>query len=204
MARSSVEVVALPGRAPAGSGSSVGDPEHSDSLVRDLTALWMAQRVDQGASPEAAARAAAEGRLREGLARPDVRAWLARVDGAAVGFIITSENPFGLSLHQEVAIDQLFVDRRARRHGVAHALIDAVVDQAERSGSEVIVSNVPTQSREANRFFARLGFSSVIVRRVTSTGALRRRLHPEAKPELLEALRRRRAVSPAALRRKSA
>jgi len=204
MARSSVEVVALPSRAPAGYGTAVGDPAHSDSLVRDLTALWMAQRVDQGASPEAAARAAAEGRLREGLARPDVRAWLARIDGAAVGFIITSENPFGLSLHQEVAIDQLFVDRRARRNGVAHALLGAIVDHADRRGCEVIVSNVPTQSREANRFFARLGFSSVVVRRVTSAGALRRRLHPEAKPELLEALRRRRAGSPAALRRKSA
>ena len=136
----------------------------------------------------------------EGLARPDVRAWLARLDGAAVGFIITSENPFGLSLHQEVAIDQLFVDRFGVM--VARALLDAVVDQpsAAAPGHREHVD----ASREANRFFARLGFTSVIVRRVTSTGALRRRLHPEAKPELLEALRRRRAVSPAALRRKSA
>ena len=40
------------------------------------------------------------------------------------------------------------------------------------------MSNVPAQSREANRFFARWGFSSVVVRRVVSTSVLRRRLTP--------------------------
>ena len=43
-------------------------------------------------------------------------------------------------------------------------------------GCEQIGCNVPGQHREANRFFARLGFSSQVVRRVTTTGALRRRL----------------------------
>lgn len=195
MARGSLEVVGLrTGRTPS----------VDESLARELTGLWMAQRVDQGISPEAAARAAAEGRLREALTRPDVRAWVARVDGVGVGYVITSENPFGLSPHPEVAVDQLFVDRRARRQGVAHALLEAVLGQAERAGAEVIVSNVPTQSREANRFFARLGFGSVIVRRVTSTSALRRRLRPGAKPERLDALRRRRVLGAASLRQHSA
>jgi GNAT superfamily N-acetyltransferase len=195
VARGSLEVVGLrTGR----------NPSVDESLARELTGLWMAQRVDQGISPEAAARAAAEGRLREALTRPDVRAWVARVDGVGVGYVITSENPFGLSPHPEVAVDQLFVDRRARRQGVAHALLEAVLGQAERAGAEVIVSNVPTQSREANRFFARLGFGSVIVRRVTSTSALRRRLRPGAKPERLDALRRRRVLGAASLRQHSA
>lgn len=190
MVRSHVEVHAL----------SAAAGEVDEALARELTGLWMTQRVDTGSSPEAAARAVADGRIREALQRPDVRAWVARVDGVGVGFIVTSENPFGLSAHAEVAIDQLFVDRRARRHGVAHALLDAVVGQAERSGTEVIVSNVPTQSRDANRFFARLGFGSVVIRRATSTSALRRRLSPGAKPELLETLRRRRTLSPGAAR----
>lgn len=190
MARSNVEVQSLT--------ASVGGVD--EDLARELTGLWMTQRVDTGSTPEAAARAVADGRIREALQRPDVRAWVARLDGVGVGFIVTSENPFGLSAHAEVAIDQLFVDRRARRHGVAHALLDVVVTQAERSGAEVIVSNVPTQSREANRFFARLGFGSVVIRRATSTSALRRRLNPGAKPELLETLRRRRVLSPATAR----
>lgn len=176
-----------------------------ESLARELTGLWMAQRVAQGTSPESAARAAAEGRLREALTRPDVRAWVARVDGAGVGYVIASEDAFGLSPHPEVAIDQLFVDSRVRRQGVAHALLDAVLTHAERVGAEVIVGNVPAQSREANRFFARLGFGSVIVRRATSTAALRRRLRPGAKPERFEALRRRRVLgATAALRQHSA
>lgn len=188
MARSHVEVHPL--------STTVGEVD--EALARELTGLWMNQRVDTGSTPEAAARAVADGRIREALQRPDVRAWVARVEGVGVGFIVTSENPFGLSAHTELAIDQLFVDRRARRHGVAHALLDAVVGQAERTGTEVIVSNVPTQSREANRFFARLGFGSVVIRRVTSTSSLRRRLSPGTKPELLETLRRRRTLAPAA------
>lgn len=185
MARGNVDIVAI---------GDVSTPEGSIQL-RELTGLWLAQRVDQGASPEVAARAVGEGRLAEALTRPDVRAWLGRVDGVAVGYVITSENPFGLSPHPEVAIEQLFVDPRARRHGVAHTLLAAVVTQAERVGSEVVVSNVPSQSRDAQRFFARLGFGSALVRRVASTAALRRRLTPEAaSTETMALLRRRRSV----------
>lgn len=175
----------------------VADPSTTEGAaqLRELTALWLAQRVDQGVSPEAAARAAGAGRLAEALSRSDVRAWLARLDDAPVGYVITSENPFGLSPHPEVAIEQLFVDPRARRHGVARALLSAAVAQAERVGSEIIVSNVPSQSRDAQRFFARLGFSSVLVRRVAATAALRRRLTPEAATrETLQLLRRRRSL----------
>ncbi|HQY95668.1 MAG TPA: GNAT family N-acetyltransferase [Phycicoccus sp.] len=194
MARTNVEVVAL------SKGGLV-----DDALERELTGLWMAQRVDTGSTPEAAARAVADGRLREALRRPDVRAWLARSDGVGIGYVVASENPFGLSAVPEVAIDQLFVDRRVRRQGVAHALLESVLGHAERIGSEVVVSNVPAQSREANRFFARLGFGSVVLRRASSTAALRRRLSPGAKPELLEALRRRRSsLGAAALRQHSA
>lgn len=192
MARHGLEVVAL-----------AKDGDTDDALVRELTGLWMAQRVEQGSSPEAAARAVAEGRIREALSRKDVRAWVARVDGVGVGYLIASENPFGLSPHPEVAIDQLFVDHRARRQGVAHTLLDAAVTHAERLGCEVIVSNVPVQSREANRFFARLGFGSMVVRRVASTAGLRRRLSPGATPELLQALRKRRSLAPQMLRQSS-
>ncbi len=190
MVRTSIEVVSV----------RAGE-ERDEDLVRELTGLWMAQRVDQGASPEAAARAVAEGRLREALRRCDVRAWLARLEEAPVGYLIVSENPFGLAPHPEVAIEQLFVDRRVRRRGVGHALLDAVVAYAERLGAEVVATHVPTQSRDANRFFARLGFGSVVVRRVVPTATLRRKLHPEAKPELVAMLRRRRGLAPAPLRR---
>ncbi|KGN42876.1 GNAT family N-acetyltransferase [Knoellia aerolata] len=164
--------------------------------VADLAAMWLASRVDSGITPEVAARFASEGRLELALSRPDVHAHVARLDGRAVGYVVTSENPFGLSPEPEVAVEQLYVDPSARRHGVARSLLCAVVGLAERAGSDVIVSNVPTQSREAHRFFARLGFSSVLVRRVVGTTQLRRRLAPQggAHSAVDQLIRRRRSL----------
>ena len=146
--------------------------------LNDLVALWLAAKVDAGVPIEAASRFAHDGRFATAMSRPDVCAHVARIDGRPVGYVMTSENPFGLSPEPEIAVEQLYVEPAARRHGVARSLLCAVVGLAERAGSDVIVSNVPTQSREAHRFFARLGFSSVIVRRVVGTSALRRRLAP--------------------------
>ncbi|HSO64970.1 MAG TPA: GNAT family N-acetyltransferase [Ornithinibacter sp.] len=164
--------------------------DHGD--LRDITGLWLAARIDNGSSKEAAARGVTEGRLTTALRRPGVQAWVARLDGEAVGYVIVTENPFGLSPSAELAIEQLWVGPEARRHGVAKSLLAAVLSCAERSGCEVVVSNVPTASRDANRFFARLGFSSVIVRRVVSTTQLRRKIAPETSETGHELLRRRR------------
>ncbi|PRY61521.1 acetyltransferase (GNAT) family protein [Knoellia remsis] len=145
----------------------------------ELVGLWLASRVDSGVPLEVATRFADDGRLEAALDRDELTAHLARLDGRAVGYVVTSENPFGLQPEPEVAIELLFVEPEARRHGVARALLSTVTALAERVGSDVVVSNVPTQSREANRFFARLGFSSVLVRRVVGTTQLRRRLTPK-------------------------
>lgn len=168
-------------------------PVDQDDL-RDVTGLWLAARVDSGSSKEAATRCAGDGRLSAALRRPGVQAFIARLDGEPVGYAITTENPFGLSPQAELAIEQLWVGPDARRHGVAKALIAAVLASAERSGCELVVSNVPTTSRDANRFFARLGFSSVIVRRVVSTSQLRRKLSPQTAETGSELLRRRRSL----------
>ncbi len=167
-------------------------PVDRDDL-RDVTSLWLAARVDSGSSKDAARRCVTDGRLSAALCRPGVQAFVARLDGEAVGYAIVTENPFGLSPQAELAIEQLWVGPDARKHGVAKALIAAVLSCAERSGCELVVSNVPTSSRDANRFFARLGFSSVIVRRVASTSQLRRKLAPESVEPGHELLRRRRS-----------
>ncbi|GAA4402304.1 hypothetical protein GCM10023168_12700 [Fodinibacter luteus] len=173
-------------------------PVDRDDL-RDVTGLWLAARVDSGSSREAATRLVADGRLGWALRRPGVNVFVARLDGEAVGYAITTENPFGLSPQAELAIEQLWVAPAARRHGVAKSLIAAVLSAAERSGCELVVSNVPQASRDANRFFARLGFSSVIVRRVVSTSQLRRKLAPESCETGNELLRRRRSLRSRAL-----
>lgn len=180
MARSMVEVAAVP----------------RDEL-HDFVGLWLASKVDAGVPLEVATRFANDGRLEQALSRPDVQAHMARLDGRPVGYVVTTENPFGLQPEPEIAIELLFVDPATRRHGVARALLSAVASHAERSGSEVVVSNVPTQSREAQRFFARLGFSSVLVRRVVGTTQLRRRLAPQgsiAHSTVDQLIRRRRSL----------
>jgi GNAT superfamily N-acetyltransferase len=137
----------------------------------------MASRVEAGMSAEVVARVAADGRLTTTLHREDVRAYLAMNDGHAVGFAIAATSPFSaLTEAPCVTIDQLYVTPLARRHGVARHLMSAVTQYADSRGCEQIGCNVPAPNREANRFFARLGFSSQVVRRITTVAALRRRL----------------------------
>ena len=53
----------------------------SAELERPFTELWIASRVEDGASPELVARAASEGRVSTTLARDDVRAFVALAEG---------------------------------------------------------------------------------------------------------------------------
>lgn len=169
----------------------------SADLERSFTELWMASRVEGGTSPEVAARAASEGRVQAALQRDEVRAFLAVTDGGLpVGYVVATHSPFsGLTESPAVAIDQLYVVPKARRHGVARHLLAAVTAYAEKQGCEQIGCNVPSQQRDANRFFARLGFSSQVVRRVTTTSALRRRLGAdEPRISLDQILHKRRSL----------
>jgi ribosomal protein S18 acetylase RimI-like enzyme len=159
--------------------------------LHDVTGLWLAAKIDSGSSRELCARTIAEGRLASALRRPGVQAFVAHLEREPVGYVITTDNPFGLNPGDEVSVEQLWVAPEVRRHGVAKAMLTAVLDLAERRGCETVVSNVPTTAREANRFFARLGFGSAVTRRVVATGTLRRRLAPET-AETGDALRRRR------------
>jgi GNAT superfamily N-acetyltransferase len=148
-----------------------------EGSLQAFTELWVAARVERGVVPEVAARAASEDRLGSALRRPEVRAYLAEADHRPVGFAVTSHAPIScLSETPYVVIDQIYVVPGARNHGVAHHLLAAVTAYAEQVGSEQIVSHVPAQLRDVNRFFARLGFSSASVRRITSTALLHRRL----------------------------
>jgi GNAT superfamily N-acetyltransferase len=157
---------------PAISIKRVSEPE-----ARAFTELWMSSRVEAGVSPEVAARAASEGRIAAALQREDVRAYVAMADGRAVGFAVAATSPFSaLTDSPCVTIDQLYVVPDARKSGVARNLMSAVTLYADSRGCEQIGCNVPSQHRDANRFFARLGFSSQVVRRITTVSALRRRL----------------------------
>ncbi len=176
------------------------DTESADSLV----GLWLAGRVEQGGSPEAASRYAADGRVTAPLRRPEVKAFIATRDDVPLGYLVLTERVFGLSDSTDVAIDQLYVVKEARRQGVARQLLATAIAQAERSGSERIIGYVPATDRDANRFFARLGFGSSVIRRVTTTAALRRKILGGADVSAFDSVLRRRRTLRAQGRTRSA
>ncbi|MEI2731300.1 MAG: GNAT family N-acetyltransferase [Dermatophilaceae bacterium] len=159
--------------------------------------LWTAYRVESGVTPDAAVRRASERGVVAALSRPDVAAFVALIDGMPAGLAVASDptgNPFAEG--NAVTLDVLYVAHEERRHGVARGLLAAVAAFAERAGADQIASNVPNKDREANRFFARLGFTPLSTRRLTSTAALHRRLAGESgsRYSLDEVLVRRRSA----------
>lgn len=175
-----------------------------------LAPLWLAQRVESGTSAEVAERALRDGTLEQALARPEVVAFLATTDaGDPVGYVVLTDTTAGVFTDAPtVGLDQLYVAEGWRRHGVARHLLSAAATYADRCGAEQIVGHVPAGHRDANRFFARLGFTPTTVRRVTTPGALQRRLaaaasgavHRQPLGSLEQVLHRRRSARGRALR----
>lgn len=147
--------------------------------LESLAGLWADSRP--GLRPHAGRgeRDLVDG-LSQAMQRDGVKAFVASLDSADVGFVVLSRGPL-LPLLDEpsVAIEHLFVRDEARRHGVARALIARATAFADHHGASQISTSVPAAGRDGQRFFARLGFSPFVVRRVASVAALRRRLVPE-------------------------
>ncbi|EWT02890.1 GCN5 family acetyltransferase [Intrasporangium oryzae NRRL B-24470] len=157
--------------------------------------LWITHRIEGGTTPEAARRLALDGTLRTALQRNDIAAFIAFMDQRPVGYIVIADSTRSLLVVSPcVSVDMLYVVADVRRHGVGRALLAAAARYAERRGAEHIASTVPAQDREANRFFARIGFAAETVRRVTPVAALKRRLGGECPSQRrnLEALLQRR------------
>jgi GNAT superfamily N-acetyltransferase len=168
--------------------------------IQDLLGLWDLARQE---NPRTGRQLAALGpeqvrdALLEAIEGDELPVLLARWEGRPAGLLILRATPSSALFEASaLVIEHLYVSRDLRRHGVARALIAAVAAAAERRGAEQVVSGVAPGDRETNRFFARLGFAPIVVRRGVSTTALRRRLLGESRRGALEELlsRRRRSV----------
>ena len=73
-------------------------------------------------------------------------------------------------------VSHLLVLPEHRRRGAGHALVAAAASYAEEMGYEHVIVGVTTTGREANRFFARLGFAPLVIRRIAPVATLRRAL----------------------------
>jgi GNAT superfamily N-acetyltransferase len=169
--------------------------------VASLTDLWSSARAEAG-SPRHDAAAPGKDldkdmkRVEDVLSRQGVHAFLARHDGHPVGYVILTSGPLlPLVDTPAVCIEHLFVHPDSRHRGAGTALISACATLAERVGAEQVAVGVPSSERDPNRFFARLGFSPFLVRRVVGVGALRRRLGGDSGRFMLEqTLLRRRSL----------
>lgn len=164
------------------------------ATVDDLPALLvlaeqlrdqLLQPADGRTRAPAAARAQLEQRYRDALADPDRHVVL--VTGP-------DEEPLGMALFivasasalldvPAIHVSHAVVADRHRRRGAGKALVAAAASFAEQRGVDQLVVSVPPGSREANRFFARLGFAPLAVRRAAPVSVVRRHLaQPEGRP----------------------
>ncbi|HEY3737999.1 MAG TPA: GNAT family N-acetyltransferase [Jatrophihabitans sp.] len=120
----------------------------------------------------------------------------AKDGGTLVGVLVARPDEIGaLDLTPAMYVSHLIVTKDARRRGVGRALLAIAVQVAEERGFDRMVATAASGSREANRYFARLGFAPLVVQRVASTATLRRSLGISDAPSRLAVLRRSRARS---------
>ena len=132
-------------------------------------------------------------RLAAVSADPDSCAMVATVDGEVAGMVLLTATDYAPLFEQRaVHAHYLHVRDGFRRRGVGKALLCAAVSYADEVGAEHILTSVLPQMRETQRFYARLGFGPVVVRRSAAVSVLRRRLAPSGTTTVTDNLLARR------------
>lgn len=161
--------------------------------MRDLLLPTAADTAGAGRPRSAGARSVLEQRYREALASADRRlVVVVDLDDEPLGmalFTVSAANP--LVDTPAVHMTHAVVSRRHERRGAGKALVAAAAAYAEERGLEQIVVSVNPGSREGNRFFARLGFAPLAVRRVAPVPVVRRRLAQTELSTMEHVVRRR-------------
>jgi GNAT superfamily N-acetyltransferase len=140
----------------------------------------------------------AQERLAAALQTPDSRVVVAVTEDDQIhGMAILSEVVLGpMTPGRAVQLNNVVVTARHRKHGVGHALVAAAAAYADEVGADQVIVNVPPNMRDANRFYARLGFTPAVVRRIAPVAVLRRRLSaPEHPVAAMEELTRKRLIT---------
>ena len=161
-----------------------------------LLALWqelrqVGARAERAVNPVATPDVAA--RLAEAVARPDCRLVIAFADDQPAGMaMFHAVRPDPLSDSTVLQMTHVVVAKAHRRRGVGHALVAAAAEAADDLRIEYVSVGVYPSLREASRFYARLGFAQVMVRRVAPVAVLRRRLAGDVATTRVDDLVRRR------------
>ncbi len=131
-------------------------------------------------------------RIELSLAQNGFRMVIAWDNDSAVGVACVALTDVGTWTEAAgIQVSGLHVLSSYRHRGVAKALLNAALQSADNWGCTSIVVSVPPQSREANRFFARLGFAPIATNRVTEVGLLRKKISVEPRRLVVARMRRR-------------
>lgn len=82
----------------------------------------------------------------------------------------------GLLDPPSVYVSHLLVGAEHRKRGAGRALVAAAAGYADELGVDSVVVGVAPTGRDTNRFFARLGFAPLVIRRIAPVATLRRAL----------------------------
>jgi GNAT superfamily N-acetyltransferase len=102
--------------------------------------------------------------------------YVASIDRTPVGMIALTVQDTGAWTGRVLVMTVLYVAQSAQHKGVGNALLEVAAEFALASGVEAVAVDVPPSMREANRFFARVGFAPMVTRRVIPSASLKRRL----------------------------
>ncbi len=148
-------------------------PEDAAELI-ELWAATVKHGVDSVRAQEDAEQA-----LANLAADPDARLLVAETEGRIVATMYLSRGPISpLALETVVHTSFLIVLPEFRRHGYGHGLMEAALTWAEEKGITEVTA-VTDGNRETNRFFARLGLTTLGTVRLTSSVGLRKKLSRE-------------------------
>lgn len=152
--------------------------------AEDLVTLWAELRdgtrsLDR-VSPVPTLRGVHE-RLDAAEADPDLRILVAELAGQIAGMAVLTHQPYAVLFDvRSVHLHFMHVRPACRRRGVGHALVAAAAAYADEVGADQIMTTTLPQTRDENRFFARLGFAPVVIRRAAAVATVRRRLAADA------------------------
>ncbi|HET6625573.1 MAG TPA: GNAT family N-acetyltransferase [Nocardioidaceae bacterium] len=114
------------------------------------------------------------------VADPDQRLLVGALDGKVIAAVHLMRAPMApIYIEQAIHITHLHVLDEHRRHGIGHALIEATVSWAEEKDTGYVLAAASVNSRDANRFMARLGLAQVATVRGATVGTLRAKLPVE-------------------------
>lgn len=112
-------------------------------------------------------------------ADPDARLYVAVVDDHAVACLKAQRSPMSpLQTKAVLHTSFLFVAPDFRGNGLARTLLDAACAWAEEKDIETVTAYSNSQSRDINRYLARLGLTTFATVRYASTASLRAKLSP--------------------------